>query len=56
MLDWNRLVSKTFALPKTGNPYTFFIDKNGVLKNIQIGPFKSTVEIEDRMKQLGLVQ
>ena len=56
MLDWNRLIYKTFALPKNADPYTFFIDKNGVLKDIQIGPFKSTLEIENRLKQFGLIQ
>lgn len=55
LLDWHRLVYKTFNLPKNADPYTFFIDKNGVLKHIQIGPFKSTSEIEDRLKQLGLI-
>jgi len=56
MLDCYRLVYKSFGVPKPGDPYTFFIDANGVLKSIQIGPFKSTLEIEDRMKQLGLVK
>ncbi len=55
MLDWNRLVYSTFALPKAADPYTFFIDSNGILKHIQIGSFKSTLEIEDRLKQLGLI-
>jgi peroxiredoxin len=56
MLDWHRLVYKSFAVPFNADPYTFFIDANGVLKSIQIGPFKSTLEIEDRMKQQGLIK
>jgi peroxiredoxin len=56
MLDWNRLVYKSFGVPKAADPYTFFIDANGTLKKVQIGPFKSALEIEDHMKQLGLVK
>jgi len=56
MLDWNRLVYKSFGVPKIGDPYTFFIDANGILRKVQIGPFKSAAEIEDYMKQLGLVK
>lgn len=56
MLDWYRLVYKSFGVPKAGDPYTFFIDSDGLLKGIQIGSFKSTLEIEDRIKQLGLIK
>ena len=56
LLDRRQLMYSSFLVPKRANPYTFFIDSNGVFKGIQIGPFKSTTEIEDRMKQLGLIK
>jgi peroxiredoxin len=35
-----------------GMPTTFFIDENGVIKSIKIGPFINVDEIEDRMASL----
>jgi cytochrome c biogenesis protein CcmG, thiol:disulfide interchange protein DsbE len=47
--DLGSKISKLFGI--TGVPETFLIDKNGVLKAIQIGPFDSADDLRDFIKQ-----
>jgi len=56
LLDADQLIYKKFVLPKTANPYTFFIDPDGVLAYIQIGPFKSSDEIRAILTQYKMIK
>ena len=48
--DLGTRISQMFRIK--GVPETYFIDENGVLKYIQIGPFASSAEIQRVIDQL----
>jgi len=57
LLDYQKdLILKKFVLPTRANPYTFFIDSNGLLVNLKMGGFKNTSEIETLLKQNNMVK
>ncbi|MDD4859967.1 MAG: TlpA disulfide reductase family protein [Dehalococcoidales bacterium] len=50
LLDTTQSVSQDFHIQYL--PTTFFIDKDGIIKNIKIGAFASKQEIENGLKQI----
>jgi len=52
LLDPQWEIYKKFCCPKTGDPNTFFINAEGVLKNVKFGSFQSKEEIESILKSL----
>jgi len=49
--DLGSQISKLLRI--TGVPETFLIDRNGILKAVQIGPFESTEDLRDFIHQAG---
>lgn len=49
--DLGSSISKLYKV--SGVPETFLIDKNGLLKAIQIGPFTSSDDVKDFLAQVG---
>lgn len=52
LLDPQWEIYKKFCCPKTGDPNSFFINADGVLKKVKFGSFQSKEEIEDILKSL----
>lgn len=50
LLDTSQKVAQDYDV--RGIPTTFFIDKNGALKDIKIGAFSSKAEIEERLRKI----
>jgi len=51
LLDSNANVAQKYNV--MGIPSTFFIDKDGVIQKIKVGPFRSKAEIETILSQLN---
>jgi len=50
LLDTRQVVAWKYNI--IGYPTTFFIDKDGIIQSVKIGPFRSKEEIEDYLSQI----
>ena len=50
LLDSNETVAMKYNIP--GIPTTFFIGKDGIIKDIKVGPFRDKAEIERFLQEL----
>ena len=57
---YRKTVNSTFCFPssgpRSGDPYTIFIDSNGIIKNIIIGGFSNKEELIKAIEQIPSVQ
>ena len=57
---YRKTVNSTFCFPKngpgSGDPYTIFIDSNGIVKNIVIGGFSNKEELIKAIDQVSSTQ
>jgi peroxiredoxin len=57
---YRKTVNSTFCFPKSGpgsgDPYTIFIDSNGIVKNIVIGGFSNKEELIKAVNQISPTQ
>jgi hypothetical protein len=49
-LDSDELTARAYNI--SGIPTTFFIDKDGIIKYIKLGPFRNRLEIEAELQNL----
>ena len=47
LLDTDQNIARKYNIRAI--PTTFFIDKNGIIKDVKVGAFSSRVEIEQRL-------
>ena len=52
LLDLERNVAGKYNVNITGYPTTFFVDGDGIIRDIKIGPFRSVAEIEDILNRI----
>jgi thiol-disulfide isomerase/thioredoxin len=50
LLDSDELTARAYNI--SGIPTTFFIDKDGIIKDIKLGPFRNRMEIEEKLQNL----